>query len=192
MLTRRQAIIWTKWWSCPLTHICVTRPQWVEARTKWSIFCRWHFKRIFSNGAVWIFTDISPKCVPKNPIDNKSASVQVMAWRLSIDKPLSEAMMTHFGWARVNRCVTRYIENLINNLVTDPRTPCIAKSPISLTVSRCLCLNKIVVRKDRFQQPLPFHNRERFKTICTEKGLYPNHTHTPLWKMNQAGLKNYT
>ena len=37
-----------------------------------------------------ILIQISLKFVPKGPIDNKSALVQVMAWRRSGDKPLSE------------------------------------------------------------------------------------------------------
>ena len=39
---------------------------------------------------------ISLKCVPRNPIGNKSALVQVMAWRRTGDKPLPEPMMTQF------------------------------------------------------------------------------------------------
>ena len=37
---------------------------------------------------------ISLKLVPKSPIDNKPALVQVMAWRRAGDKPLPEPMMT--------------------------------------------------------------------------------------------------
>ena len=39
---------------------------------------------------------ISPKYVPRSPIDNEPAVVQVMAWRPWGDKPLSGAMMTQF------------------------------------------------------------------------------------------------
>ena len=39
---------------------------------------------------------ISVKLVPKSPIDNKSALVQVMAWRQTGDKPIPEPMMTHY------------------------------------------------------------------------------------------------
>ena len=39
------------------------------------------FKRIFLNENVSILVQISLKFVPKGPIDNKSALVQVMAWR---------------------------------------------------------------------------------------------------------------
>ena len=39
---------------------------------------------------------ISLKYVPRSPIDNKSALVQVMAWCQTGDKPLPEPMMTQF------------------------------------------------------------------------------------------------
>ena len=39
---------------------------------------------------------ISLKFVPRSPIDNKPASVQVMAWRRTGDKPLPELMLTQF------------------------------------------------------------------------------------------------
>ena len=41
-----------------------------------------------------ISIQISLKFVPKGPIDNKPALVQVMAWCWSGDKPLSEPMKT--------------------------------------------------------------------------------------------------
>ena len=52
----------------------------------------------------WIFlneNDITPirislKYVPRSPIDNKPAMVQVMAWRRTGDKPLPETMLTQF------------------------------------------------------------------------------------------------
>ena len=50
------------------------------------------FKYIFLNEIV----RISLKFVPKGPIDNKSALVQVMAWRRTGDKPLPEPMLTQF------------------------------------------------------------------------------------------------
>ena len=39
---------------------------------------------------------ISLKFVPRSPIDNKSAMVQVMTWRRTGDKPLPEAMLAQF------------------------------------------------------------------------------------------------
>ena len=54
------------------------------------------FKWIFLNENGKIPIQMSLKCVPKSPIDNKSALVQVMAWRRTGDKPLPEPMMTQF------------------------------------------------------------------------------------------------
>ena len=62
------------------------------------------FKCIFLNENVWIPSKTSLKFVPKGPINNIPALVQIMAWRRPDDKPLSELMtvslLTHI-------CVTR-------------------------------------------------------------------------------------
>ena len=54
------------------------------------------FKCIFLNENFSILIKISLKFVPKGPIDNNLALVQIMAWRRIGDKPLSEPMMTRF------------------------------------------------------------------------------------------------
>ena len=51
------------------------------------------FKCIFLNENVCIPIKISMKFVPKSPINNIPALVQIMAWRRPGDKPLSEPMM---------------------------------------------------------------------------------------------------
>ena len=51
------------------------------------------FKRIFLNENVRISIKISLKFVPKGPINNIPALVQIMAWRRSGGKSLSEPMM---------------------------------------------------------------------------------------------------
>ena len=51
------------------------------------------FKCIFLNENVWIPIKISLKFVRKGPINNIPALVQIMAWRRSDGKPLSEPMM---------------------------------------------------------------------------------------------------
>ena len=64
------------------------------------------FPNAFSclNENVWIPIKISLKFVPKCPINNIPAMVQIMAWRRPGDKPLSEPMMaslpTHICTAR--------------------------------------------------------------------------------------------
>ena len=53
-----------------------------------------NFKRIFVNENYRIPISFSLKFVPRSPIDNKPALVQVMAWRRRGDKPLPEPMLT--------------------------------------------------------------------------------------------------
>ena len=62
------------------------------------------FKCIFLNDNIRISIKIPLKFVPKGPINNIPSLVQIMAWRWSGDKPLSEPMivslLTHI-------CLTR-------------------------------------------------------------------------------------
>ena len=48
------------------------------------------FKCIFLNEEAWILIKISLKFVPKGPIHKIPSLFQIMAWRRSGDKPLSE------------------------------------------------------------------------------------------------------
>ena len=54
------------------------------------------FKSIFLNENDRIPIPISLKFIPRSPIDNEPALVQVKAWRRTGDKPLSEPMLTPF------------------------------------------------------------------------------------------------
>ena len=54
------------------------------------------FKWIFLNENVRIMIQSSLRFVPKSPIDNKPALVQVMAWRQTGHKLLPEPMLTQF------------------------------------------------------------------------------------------------
>ena len=62
------------------------------------------FKGIFLNKNVRISIKVSLKFVPKGPINNNAALVQIMAWRRSGNKPLSEPMMVSL---LTHICVTR-------------------------------------------------------------------------------------
>ena len=62
------------------------------------------FTCIFFNENCCIFIKFSLKYVHKGPIDNNRALVQIMAWRRSGDKPLSEPMMISLP---THICVTR-------------------------------------------------------------------------------------
>ena len=55
------------------------------------------FKHIFLNETVRKSIQISLKFVLRGSNVNKSALVQVMAWRRTGDKPLPEQMLTHFS-----------------------------------------------------------------------------------------------
>ena len=61
-------------------------------------------KCIFLNENLWISITISPNFVPKAPIDNIPSLVQIIAWRWSGDKPLSEPIMVRLP---THICVTR-------------------------------------------------------------------------------------
>ena len=62
------------------------------------------FKYIFLYENMQISIKISLKSVPKGPINNIPALVQIMAWRQPGDKPLSEPMMVSL---LTHICVTR-------------------------------------------------------------------------------------
>ena len=62
------------------------------------------FKCIFLDENVWIPIKISLKFVPKCSINNISSLVQIMAWCLPGNKPLSEPMMVS---SLMHICVTR-------------------------------------------------------------------------------------
>ena len=80
------------------------------------------FKRIFLNENFRISIKISLKFVPKGPNNNNPALVQVMAWRRSGDKPLSETLMvsllTHICVTRPQRvkCKRRVMSHKKNSL----------------------------------------------------------------------------
>ena len=61
-------------------------------------------KCVFLYENVWISIKISLKFIPKGPINNIPALVQIMAWRRPGDKPLSEPMMVRLP---TYICVTR-------------------------------------------------------------------------------------
>ena len=75
------------------------------------------FKCIFLNENEWISPRISLKFVPKGPINNNPALVQIMAWRRSGDKPLSEPLMVSL---LTHMCVTRpqWVNGTLNPSVT--------------------------------------------------------------------------
>ena len=85
------------------TFTCTTINS-LRPRQNGRLFADDTFKRIFLNENIGIPIKISLKFVPKGPINYNPALVQIMAWRRSGDRPLSEPMkvslLTHI-------CVTR-------------------------------------------------------------------------------------
>ena len=55
-----------------------------------------NFKCIFSTENDRILIHIALKFVPRSPIDNKPAMVEVMAWHQRGNKPIPEPMLTQF------------------------------------------------------------------------------------------------
>ena len=62
------------------------------------------FRCIIVNERFCISNEISLKFVPRGPIDNNSAFVQIMVWRRIGEKPLSEPMLARL----THICGTRY------------------------------------------------------------------------------------
>ena len=78
--------------------------QHIEADKNGRHFADDIFKCIFLNENVWISLKIPLKFVPKGPINNIPALVQIMAWHRPGDKSLSEPMMVRLP---MHICVTR-------------------------------------------------------------------------------------
>ena len=90
-----------------LKYVCITRPQYVNTlrpRQDGGHFPDDVFKCIFVNENAWIAIKISLRFVPKGPINNILALVQIMALRWPDAKPLSEPMMIS---SLTYVCVTR-------------------------------------------------------------------------------------
>ena len=100
------------------------------------------FKCIFLKENVWIPTKISLKFVPKGPINNIPALVQIIAWRPPGDKPLSGPMMVKLP---THICVTR---------PQWVKCVCILDSPIVAVIRCTLDISVIFLRITHERQPL--------------------------------------
>ena len=69
----------------------------------------------FSNAFSWMRSFVLRlKFVPKGPIDNKSALVKLMAWRLAGDKPVLEPMLTQF----TDACMRHYYDVIMSTMAS--------------------------------------------------------------------------
>ena len=94
----------------------ITGFQWVNTLRQRRNGCRFAdntFKCIIVNEIVIILIKILPKFVPKGPINNIPALLQIMAWHRPSDKPLSEPMMVSL---LMHICVT--LPQWVNNRFT--------------------------------------------------------------------------
>ena len=101
MASTQATILYNDFENC-IFRISATSPRgkWVNSlrpRQNRRHFADDVFKCNFLNENVWIQIKISLKFVPKGPINNIPALVQIMAWCRIGDKPLSEPMMAQFN-----------------------------------------------------------------------------------------------
>ena len=78
----------------------------VNSRMRWDFMMYFFLQQYQINGPheVWISINISLEFIPKGQINNIPSLVQIMAWRLPGDKPLSERRMVSLP---THICVTR-------------------------------------------------------------------------------------
>ena len=106
------------------------------------------FKCIFLNENVWISIEISLKFVPGGPNNNFPALVQIMAWRRTGDKPLSEQMRVSLP---THICVTRpqwvnSVENTNHDIKWKNTQIDICLSPLMIKYFNSLGLGDAYVR----------------------------------------------
>ena len=108
-----ECISWQYWWlsATAVTQVhllameyCSRALNTLRPRQDGRHFADDIFTCIFFNENCCILNKFSLKYVRKGPIDNNPALVQIMAWRRSGDKPLSEPMMVSL---LTHICVTR-------------------------------------------------------------------------------------
>ena len=80
------------------THLMLSTLWWISVKTlrprqDGRLFPDDIFESIFLNESVQILIEISLTCVPKAPINNIRALVQIMAWHHPGNKPLSEPIL---------------------------------------------------------------------------------------------------
>ena len=79
---------------CDILDLDIQKINTLRPRRKRRHFADDIFKCIFLNENVWLSIKISLKFVPKSPINNIIALVQIMAWCRPGDKTLSEPVIT--------------------------------------------------------------------------------------------------
>ena len=123
-----------------LTHICVTRPQWVNTLGPRQNCLHFDiFKCIFLNENTWIWIKISLEFAAKSTNNNMPALIRIMAWCRPSDRQLSESMMVRL---RTHTCVTR--SQQLNDLFTKPCLFTLAYLNNLSDFANIICRNVIV------------------------------------------------
>ena len=94
-------IIFHPFGACWYTYVCINT---LRQRQDGRHFADYIFKCIFLNENVWTPIEISQTFVPKGPVNNIPAFVQIKVWRWPGDKPLFESMMVSL---LMYECITR-------------------------------------------------------------------------------------
>ena len=89
-----------------------------KGRAKWPIFCRRYFPMHFLNENCDALIQISLIFVRSGPLSNRPALVQIMAWRRTSDKPLSEPMRAEFTDACIYASIG--LDELKNEIWDEP------------------------------------------------------------------------
>ena len=135
------------------------------------------FKRIFLNENVRISIKISLMVVPKGPINNIPALVQIMAWRRSGDKPLSEPMMVSLP---THICVTRpQCVNSLYSLSTNKY-----QSNISLTFceGNSAVIGRLPSQRDSYTESVSMSWRRQEHINITQSFISP-HSLYSVWNI---------
>ena len=108
---------WTSWGLCKIGYPPETQLNTLRPRQNGRHFPDDIFKWNFLNENVSVSIRIPLKFVPNGPIHNIPALVQIMAWRWTGDKPLSEPMMvsllTHISVTRPHWVLTAISYNFV-------------------------------------------------------------------------------
>ena len=105
-----------QWRHTLLPHLSITQSRWVKSSLSGENMCPFadeSFKCVFMNEKFYILMQFSLMFVPKVPIDNKSALVEIMAWQQTGDKPLPEPMLTQYKQANMQhqgRCAKQPVK----------------------------------------------------------------------------------
>ena len=128
-------------WLRSITPYGITILQWdntLRLRQNGRHFADDTFNRIYVNENFRISTKFSLKFVPKGPINNIPALIQIMAWRRPGDKPLSEPVMVSL---LTHICITRpqWVKVEITSFLKwwNDVTPSIHPYPSTFRVSAC-------------------------------------------------------